>query len=161
MSAEELASVEELDLSAARRIAADHRAKGNSLVTVLQDVQTEYGYLPREVLEVVAEQMQVPLSQAYGLATFYTSFSLQPRGKYHISMCMGTACHVRGAANILAKLERDLGISSGDTTEDLKYSLESVNCLGACALGPVVVVNDVYHGKVTSRDVDKILKDLE
>ena len=161
MSAEELASVEELDLSAARRIAADHRAKGNSLVTVLQDVQTEYGYLPREVLEVVAEQMQVPLSQAYGLATFYTSLSLQPRGKYHISMCMGTACHVRGAANILAKLERDLGISSGDTTEDLKYSLESVNCLGACALGPVVVVNDVYHGKVTSRDVDKILKDLE
>ena len=161
MSAEESASVQELDLSAAKRIAADHYAEGNSLVTVLQDVQTEYGYLPREVLEVVAEQMQVPLSQAYGLATFYTSFSLEPRGKYHIAVCMGTACHVRGAANILAKLERDLKIASGQTSQDLKFSLESVNCLGACALGPVVVVNDVYHGKVTSRDIDKILKDLE
>ena len=161
MASEQISSVEELDLTAAKRIAAEHHAQGNSLVTVLQDVQTEYGYLPREVLEVVAQQMQVPLSQAYGLATFYTSFSLQPRGKYHISVCMGTACHVRGAANILAKLERDLGIASGETSEDLKFSLESVNCLGACALGPVVVVNNVYHGKVTSRDIDKIFKDLK
>ena len=110
---------------------------------------------------VVAEEMDVPFSQAYGLATFYASFSLQPRGRHHISVCMGTACHVRGAANVLEKLERDLGIKTGQTSDDLQHSLESVNCLGACALGPVVVVNGVYHGKVTSRDVDKILEDLE
>ncbi len=161
MPGEKSASVEEIDVSAARKIAAGHRAQGNSLVTVLQDVQTEYGYLPGEVLEAVAEEMEVPFSQAYGLATFYSSFSLQPRGKHHICVCMGTACHVRGAVNILEKLERDLGINSGETSEDLKHSLESVNCLGACALGPVVVVNDTYHGKVTSRDVDKIVADLE
>ncbi len=161
MPGEKSASVEEIDVSAARKIAAGHRAQGNSLVTVLQDVQTEYGYLSGEVLEAVAEEMEVPFSQAYGLATFYSSFSLQPRGKHHICVCMGTACHVRGAANILEKLERDLGISSGETSEDLKHSLESVNCLGACALGPVVVVNDAYHGKVSSRDVDKIVADLE
>ncbi|NIA06293.1 MAG: NAD(P)H-dependent oxidoreductase subunit E [Actinobacteria bacterium] len=150
-----------MDLAAARRIAAEHRAKGSSLVTVLQDVQTEYGYLSREVLEVVAEQMQVPLSQAYGLATFYTSFSLQPRGRYHISVCMGTACHVRGAANVLGKLERDLGIKAGQTTADLKHSLESVNCLGACAAGPIVVINGVQHGKVDSRKVNEILRELD
>ncbi|MCK4850248.1 MAG: NAD(P)H-dependent oxidoreductase subunit E [Phycisphaerae bacterium] len=161
MPSEELTSVEEIDVSAARRIAAGHRAQGNSLVTVLQDVQTEYGYLSPEVLEVVAQEMDVPFSQAYGLATFYSSFSLQPRGKHHVCVCMGTACHVRGAANILEKLERDLGIKTGQTSDDLQHSLESVNCLGACALGPVVVVNDTYHGKVTSRDVDKILGDLD
>jgi len=161
MPGEKSASVEEIDVSAARKIAAGHRAQGNSLVTVLQDVQTEYGYLPGEVLEAVAEEMEVPFSQAYGLATFYSSFSLQPRGKQHICVCMGTACHVRGASNVLEKLERDLGIKSGQTSEDLNHSLESVNCLGACALGPVVVVNDTYHGKVTSRDVDKILGDLD
>ncbi len=161
MPSEKSASVEEIDVSAARKIAADHRTQGNSLVTVLQDVQTEYGYLPGEVLETVAEEMEVPFSQAYGLATFYSSFSLQPRGKHHVCVCTGTACHVRGAANVLEKLERDLGIKSGQTSEDLNHSLESVNCLGACALGPVVVVNDTYHGKVTSRDVDKILNDLD
>ena len=161
MSSEELASIEEIDVSAAKRIASRHRTEGNSLVTVLQDVQTEYGYLPREVLEVVAEEMQVPLSQAYGLATFYTSFSLQPRGKHHVCVCMGTACHVRGAANVLAKLERDLGIKTGQTSADLKYSLESVNCLGACAAGPIVVVNGIQHGKVTSQKLDNILDELD
>ncbi len=161
MPSEKSTSVEEIDVSAARRIAAGHRAQGNSLVTVLQDVQTEYGYLSPEVLEAVAEEMDVPFSQAYGLATFYASFSLQPRGRHHVCVCMGTACHVRGAANVLEKLERDLGIKSGQTSEDLNHSLESVNCLGACALGPVVVVDDTYHGKVTSRDVDKILGDLD
>ena len=161
MSSEQLSSVEEIDLTAARRIAADHRAKGNSLVTVLQDVQAEYGYLPREVLEAVAEEMQVPLSQAYGLATFYASFTLQPQGKHHICVCMGTACHVRGAVNVLEKLERDLGIKTGQTSGDLKHSLESVNCLGACAAGPIVVVNGIQHGKVTSQKVDKILSELD
>ena len=161
MSSEELASVKEIDVSAARRIASRHRAEGNSLVTILQDVQTEYGYLPREVLQVVAEEMEVPFSQAYGLATFYASFSLQPRGRHHISVCMGTACHVRGAANVLDKLERDLGIKTGQTSEDLKYSLESVNCVGACAAGPIVVVDGVQHGNVTSRAADKILAELD
>ena len=161
MSSEELASVEEIDVSAARRIASRHRAEGNSLVTILQDVQTEYGYMPRETLEAVADQMQVPFSQVYGLATFYKSFSLQPKGRHHICVCMGTACHVRGAANVLDKIERDLGIKTGQTSEDLKYSLESVNCVGACAAGPIVVVDGVQHGNVTSRAADKILAELD
>ena len=160
MPDEQAVGIQEIDVSAARRIAANHREQGNSLVTVLQDVQEEYDYLPRVVLEAVAEEMGVPFSQVYSLATFYTSFSLHPRGKNHVCVCMGTACHVRGASNILEKLERDLGIKSGQTSEDLNFSLESVNCLGACALGPVVVVNGEYHGKATNRDVDKILDDL-
>ena len=126
---------------------------------LLQDVMEEYGYLPGETLKKIAQQLDIPLSRVYGLATFYKSFSLTPRGKHLISVCLGTACHVRGAPRIVEKLERDLGIKAGETTRDLKFTLETVNCLGACALGPLIVIDGKYYGRMDSAKMDKVLKE--
>jgi NADH:ubiquinone oxidoreductase subunit E len=134
--------------------------KKAALIPVLQDVQDKYNYLPEDALRIVSELLCIPLIDVYCLATFYKSFSLTPRGKHLINVCLGTACHVRGAPRILEEVERKLGIAEGETTEDKEYSLETVNCLGACALGPVVVVDDVYHGQMTIRKVSSLLKKL-
>jgi len=128
-------------------------------VPLLQDVMREYGYLPEKTLKRIAQELDIPLSQVYGLATFYKSFSLTPRGKHLISVCMGTACHVRGAPRIVEKLERDLRIKAGETTKDLKFTLETVNCLGACALGPLITIDGKYYGRMNSAKMDKVLKD--
>jgi len=127
------------------------------LVSVLQDVQAEFRYLPKDALLRVSEQMAVPISQVYQVATFFRAFSLKPRGKHLINCCLGTACHVRGGLRILEKLERSLEISNGGTTKDMKFTLESVNCMGACALGPVIKVDDAYYGQMTMDKVDKVL----
>jgi NADH:ubiquinone oxidoreductase subunit E len=134
--------------------------KKASLIPVLQDVQDKYNYLPEDALRIVSELLCIPLVEVYCLATFYKSFSLTPRGKHLINVCLGTACHVRGAPRILEEVKRRLGIAEGETTEDKEYTLETVNCLGACALGPVVVVDDVYHGQMTIRKVSSLLKKL-
>jgi NADH:ubiquinone oxidoreductase subunit E len=134
--------------------------KKAALIPVLQDVQDKYHYLPEDALRIVSELLCIPLIDVYCLATFYKSFSLTPRGKHLINVCLGTACHVRGAPKILEEVKRKLGIAEGETTEDKEYSLETVNCLGACALGPVVVVDDVYHGQMTIRKVSSLLKKL-
>jgi len=147
----------EVDTKEVGTICEKHTGGGGSLVMLLQDIQGRYGYLPREVLKEASRNLGVPLARLYGLATFYRSFSLKPRGRHEICACTGTACHVRGARLILEQLERRLGIRSGDTTGDREFTLVSVNCLGACALGPVVVVDGKYHGKVTVGDVDEIL----
>jgi NADH-quinone oxidoreductase subunit E len=136
------------------------RDKGQ-LVSILQDLQSEYHYLPKEVLQRVCGLLDIPESQIYAVATFFRAFSLKPRGRHLIDVCMGTACHVRGAAKILDKVERELGISRGDTTDDQRYTLETVNCLGCCALGPVVVVDGEYHGRLLVSDVDKILESYD
>ena len=125
---------------------------------LLQDVMGEYGYLPEKVLKNISQELNIPLSRVYGLATFYKSFSLTPRGKHLISVCLGTACHVRGAPRIVEKLERDLRIKAGETTRDLKFTLETVNCLGACALGPLIVIDGKYHGRMNSVKMDKVLQ---
>lgn len=127
------------------------------LVSVLQDVQMELYYLPQEALEAVSSGLQVPLSKVYSVATFFKAFSLKPRGRHSVSVCLGTACHVRGAVKVLEKIERKLGIQAGDTTGDARYTLETVNCVGACALGPIMVVDGEYHGEMTTDKVDKIL----
>lgn len=127
------------------------------LVSVLQDVQAEFHYLPKDALIRVSERMAVPISQVYQVATFFRAFSLKPRGKHIINCCLGTACHVRGGLKILEKLERSLGIRNGGTTKDMKFTLESVNCMGACALGPVIKVDDTYYGQMTVDKVDKVL----
>jgi NADH-quinone oxidoreductase subunit E len=132
------------------------RDKGQ-LVSILQDIQAEYHYLPKDVLVRVCELIDIPLSQIYSVATFFRAFSLKPRGRHLINVCLGTACHVRGATKILEKVERELGISRGETTDDLRFTLETVNCLGCCALGPVMVVDDEYHGKLPVSKVEKIL----
>jgi len=131
------------------------------LIPILQDVQAEENYLPREALEVISEKLDIPLVRIYSVATFYKAFSLKPRGKHIIQVCMGTACHVRGAPRILDKMVRDLGVQPGATTKDMEFTLETVNCLGACALGPIVVVDGEYHGQMTSPKWDKIYKTLK
>ena len=133
----------------------------SSLMPILQDVQGEFNYLPREALKCVSTTMNMPLSRVYSVVTFYKSFSLVPRGRHSISVCMGTACHVRGAAKVLAELERRLGIKEGETTKDRKFTLNSVNCLGACALGPVIVIDGEYFGKVTPDKVVSILEGFD
>ena len=130
----------------------------DSLISILQDIQLEYNYLPEDVLKQVAYSMSLPLIQVYGVATFFKAFSLKPQGKHVVNVCLGTACHVRGAASLQDELERQLKIESGDTTEDLQFTLKSVNCLGACALGPVVVVDEKYHGQMNAGKIKKVLE---
>jgi len=128
----------------------------DSLISILQDVQTEYHYLPEEALREVARMLDLPLIQVYGVATFFKAFSLQPRGEHLVHVCLGTACHVRGANSVLDEVKRRLRVEPGQTTDDMQYTLETVNCLGACALGPIVVVDGEYHGQITPRQVKKI-----
>ena len=116
-----------------------------ALVQVLLDVNTHYNYLPENAVRYISEKLTVPVSKAYQVATFYTAFSLEPRGKHIVKVCMGTACHAKGAPRVLEEIERRLGIESGETTPDMRYSLETVNCLGCCALGPVVTIDDTYY----------------
>lgn len=132
-----------------------------ALIGILQDTQREFNYLPKQALKHIAVRLDVPLNRVYSVVTFYRAFTLKPRGKYTISVCLGTACHVRGGKRVVEELERRLGIRAPDTTADLKYSLQPVNCLGACALGPVIVVNGEYHGQVTPKKVEAILKQYQ
>jgi NADH-quinone oxidoreductase subunit E len=129
------------------------------LVDVLQDVQAGIGYLPQPALEAVAEGLGVPQSRVYSVATFFKAFSLTPRGRNVINVCLGTACHVRGSDKVLAAIEQQLGIKKGETTPDLKFTLDTVNCVGACALGPVVIVGEDYHGEMTPEGVVSVLKE--
>ena len=130
----------------------------DSLVSILQDIQAEYHYLPEDALRVVARQLDLQLIQVYGVATFFKSFSLEPRGEHIVSVCLGTACHVRGAPAVLDEVRRRLGIEPGETTEDMRFTLETVNCLGACALGPIMVVDGEYHGQMSPGKVKKVLE---
>lgn len=132
-----------------------------SLISVLEDIQSRYRFLPREAMILVSEGLGLPLSQVYSVATFYNAFSLLPRGRHGVCVCVGTACHVRGAQPVLDRLEETLGIKPGETTPDLNYSLETVNCLGACALGPIVVVDGKYSGQMVASKVDDLLAQLE
>jgi len=130
----------------------------DSLVSILQDIQDEYHYLPEDALRVVARQLDLQLIQVYGVATFFKAFSLEPRGEHIVSVCTGTACHVRGAPAVLDEVRRRLGIEPGETTEDMRFTLETVNCLGACALGPIMVVDGEYQGQMRPGKVKKVLK---
>lgn len=129
-----------------------------SLIAVLQDIQKEYTFLPCEALKATAERLHVPLSKVFSVSTFYNAFSLTPKGDTVIKVCVGTACHIRGAALIEDQLCNALGIKAGQTTPDNKFTLEEVACVGACAMAPVVIVNNAYHGSVTVNQVKKLLK---
>jgi len=129
------------------------------LIQVLQDLQREFGYLSEDGLRYVADGLAVPLNRVYHVATFYKTFSLLPRGKHLVSVCRGTACHVRGAERLVDTVQRELGIQDGETTADQLFTLECVNCLGACALSPVVVIDAVYYEKVTPDRLRGILKE--
>jgi len=129
-----------------------------NIIQILQDIHVQYNYLPAKVLKYVSKRLKVPLSKVYSLATFYTAFSLKPRGKHLITVCMGTACYVRGATAILSEFERRLCMKHGETTRDLDYTLETVNCLGCCAIGPIVVYDGKYIGEFKLKDIGRILK---
>jgi NADH-quinone oxidoreductase subunit E len=133
----------------------------SSLLAALVEVQSRYRYLPRDALILVSERLGVPLSQVYSVATFYNAFSLEPKGRHMFQVCTGTACHVRGAMQVLDRLETQLGIQAGQTSPDLEYTLETVNCLGACALGPIVVADGEYEGLMMASKVDRLLKSLK
>jgi len=135
-----------------------HGRDPSAIIAILQDLQEEVNYLPEGALRYLAKCLDIPVSKVYSLATFYRAFSLEPRGKHLIHVCLGTACHVRGAVKVLDTLERELGIHAGETDEQMEFTLETVNCLGACALGPIVVVDGEYHGEMTPAKVRRLLK---
>jgi NADH-quinone oxidoreductase subunit E len=128
------------------------------LIPILQDIQTEYGYLPQDVLSEVADYIDMPFASVYGVATFYNQFRLTPLGKYVIRVCRGTACHVKNSANILIALEAELGINAGCTTRDKVFTLETVACIGACSIAPVMNINEEYFGRLTVNEIPKIIK---
>lgn len=138
-------------------ILAKYEGYKGALIPVLQATQDAYGYLSREAMIYIAEKLDIPISQIYGVATFYTQFHMTPRGKFIIRSCQGTACHVRGAKVVLKALEDALGVVPGQTTPDLKFTLETVACIGACGLSPCIMVNDDTHGRLTPERVPEIL----
>jgi NADH-quinone oxidoreductase subunit E len=150
-----------MEVSKIDSIIKQYEARESALLAILQDVQAEEKYLPKEALEYVSQKMQIPLVQVFRLATFYNALSLKPRGRHKIDVCLGTACHVRGGGKILNKVERDLGISVGDTTKDKRFTLESVHCVGCCSLGPVAVIDGEVFGRLAQDKVPALLKEFK
>lgn len=138
-------------------VIAEHKNEDGAVIPVLHKAQDIYGYLPIEVQEMIAEGLNVPLAEVYGVVTFYTQFSLNPKGDYQIGICLGTACYVKGSGEILEKFKDRLGIDVGECTPDGKFSLDATRCIGACGLAPVLTVNDEVYGRLTVKDVDEIL----
>lgn len=134
------------------------KSQKKALIAILQDIQAEYKYLPQDALRAVSQNLSIPLIDVVGVATFYRAFSLKPRGEHVVTVCLGTACHVRGGPKILEEFERRLAVKPGDTTPDGKFTLESVACLGCCAIGPVVVVDGDYHAQTSIRKVESLIK---
>jgi NADH-quinone oxidoreductase subunit E len=163
----QFASVDEgngrIELSAGDRekieaILRDHRARPGNLMPLLQTINATYNYLPADLLKYVAKELKVPLSQIYSIATFYNSFSLVPRGRHTIAVCRGTACHLRGSLRILERLEQELGITDGGTTDDLRFSIQTVRCIGCCSIAPAVRVDRDTYGHVRVNEVVNILR---
>lgn len=136
----------------------EHKDQPGGLMPVLQEAQNIYGYLPKEVQRMIAEGLNISLSKVYGVVTFYSQFSLEPKGKYQVSVCLGTACYVKGADKVLEEIEKVLQLKSGECSEDGLFSIDATRCVGACGLAPVILVNDEVYGKVTVEQVAGILK---
>jgi NADH-quinone oxidoreductase subunit E len=150
-----------LDTAALETILNRHDRDPANIIAILQDIQAEANWLPEEDLRYVCAALSIPPSKIMALATFYKAFSLQPRGKHIVSVCLGTACHVRGGERIAGAIERELAIKAGETDADLQWTLETVGCLGACALGPIVVVDGEYHGQMTSVKAIRLLQKVK
>jgi len=158
---EEATSLPEIDLEKVDEVVAPYLNKKGVMIPILQKIQEEYGYLPRPAMEKAARKLRIPISQMYGVATFYAQFHLAPRGRNIIRVCKGTACHIQGAGKISDRISEILGIGTGDTTEDLRFTLEEVACIGACALAPVMMINDDPHGRLTPDRIKDILDSYE
>lgn len=152
---EQVESPQDLQLM---ELLGDYRDYDGALIPVLQGAQEIYGYLPGEVLEQISEGLEIPSSEVFGVVTFYSQFHLKPRGRNIIRVCLGTACHVRGGSKIFNGLKDILGVDNGGTTEDLRFTLESVACIGACGLAPVIMINDDTHGRLENDGLEKILE---
>jgi len=149
---------EALDLSRLDSVFEKHRGEEGALIPVLQEAQEIYGYLSKELLAAIGKRLHIPLSRIFGVVTFYAQFYTTPRGRYTVRVCRGTACHVRGGKHVLKAVQQALGIGEGETTPDFKFTFETVACLGACALSPVLLVNKNYYGKLTPAKVEQVLK---
>lgn len=141
-----------------RQVIAEHKDQKGAVIPVLHEAQNIYGYLPIEVQEIISEGLKVPLAEVYGIVTFYAQFSLNPKGKYQIGVCLGTACYVKGSGDILEKIKQILGIDVGECTPDGKFSIDATRCIGACGLAPVLTVNEDVYGRLTVDDVEDIIK---
>jgi NADH-quinone oxidoreductase subunit E len=150
-----------MDKDGIDRIIDKHQGDAGSLIQILLDIQSENSWLPKECLEQVAERLQVPMTRIQHIATFYKAFSLVPKGRHQIHICVGTACHVRGASRVLDTVQGLTGINPGETDLDLKFSLETVNCLGCCALGPVLEIDGKTHGKMAPARTADVLKNYD
>jgi NADH-quinone oxidoreductase subunit E/NADP-reducing hydrogenase subunit HndA len=149
------------DVNKIREICTSFNNDPQELINVLHKCQEHFGYLPAEVQEVVSHELDIPVAKIYGVITFYSFFTMTPKGKYPISICMGTACYVRGAEKVLDEFKKELGLQVGQTTQDGKFSLSSLRCVGACGLAPVVMVGDKTYGRVAPDDVRNIIKEYE
>jgi len=156
---EDVCLQESVDSKDILRIIESHNGELGGLITILEEIQAEYGYLPEKSLRIVSDETGRSMVDVYSVATFYRSFSLKPRGKHLIFACLGTACHVRGAPRVVEEFERQLEIKAGETTADREFTLETVNCLGACALGPVVVIDGHYFSQVRKSRISQLLDD--
>jgi NADH:ubiquinone oxidoreductase subunit E len=151
----ELVSIDNLDV--VREIVEKHREEPGCLMRILQDTQGAYGYLPLELQQVIADELDIPLTEVYGVSTFYSQFTLKPKGENKVGVCLGTACYVRGSQDILDEVIGILGVSVGDTTEDGKFSVDATRCVGACGLAPVMMINGEVYGRLTPKQVKDIL----
>lgn len=154
-------SIDPLDLTLLDPIILEYKEQKGAVIPILQRAQEVYGYLPKEVLVNISKKIGVPLSQLYGVVTFYAQFNLEPRGRHIVSVCDGTACHVRGAPKIIDDIEGVLNLERGGSDPDFKYTLEIVYCLGSCGLAPIVVVDDQVYGKTTSESLIEQLRQLD
>ena len=150
-----------MDTARIEQIIDSHRSEAGALIQILLDIQNELHWLPREALEMVGEKLQVPMSRIQHTATFYKAFSLVPKGRHEINICVGTACHVRGAPRVLEVVQNITGLLPGETDPDLKFSLDTVNCLGCCALGPVMEIDDEHLGKLAPAMAGDVLKNYD
>lgn len=146
------------DLEVVKDIVDRHREQRGCLMMILQEAQSAYGYLPLEIQTTIAEELEIPLTEVYGVVTFYSQFTLKPKGKYRIGICLGTACYVRGAQEIIDKVNSILGTATGDTTEDGKFTVDATRCIGACGLAPVLMINEEVFGRLTPKEIPGILK---
>ena len=136
----------------------DHQDQEGALMPVLQEAQHKFGYFPKEIIEIISEGLKVPISEVYGVITFYSQFTLIPNGEFDVSICMGTACYVRGAQELVNAVAKELGIAVGETTTDMKFSVSETRCLGACGLAPVLTVNEDVYGRIGPKDVKGIIE---
>ncbi|MCG6894814.1 MAG: NAD(P)H-dependent oxidoreductase subunit E [Desulfobacteraceae bacterium] len=147
-----------MDVAAVDSILTKYPETKGNLISILHEVQNRFRYLPEEELRYISKKTGVPITQIYSIANFYNRFTLEPRGKNRVCVCLGTACHVKGAERIMNEMERVLGINTGESTDDLSFSLEEVRCIGACSLAPAVVINEDTHSKVTPKQIGQLLK---